>query len=202
MNDPLRMRCFQTVGQLCTQPQDFFFRQGPAREFVVESHASDQFHHQEVNSVFAAKLVDRPNIGVVQLGQSQCLAAKALACGVVGEGAPGQDFQRNIALQLLVMGAIHHAHTAGTDLGDNAIVRYGPIEHAGIYAGRDLLKAKFLSLICIAGTATVSRGFPWMKAESPDRVADLPRSWGWKRLGWETGIEPATSGATVRCSTN
>ncbi len=91
---------------------------------------------------------------MVQFAESQCLAAKALACGFVGERAPIQHFQRNVALQLFVMGAIHHAHAAGADLGDNTIVRYGAIEHAGSYARPDWLKE---SLIWTAGTETVSR---------------------------------------------
>ncbi len=88
MDDPLRMGCFEAVGQLCAQPKDFFLGQRPARELVVEGDAGDQFHYQEVDSVFAAKLVDRLNIGMVQFAKSQCLAAKALACSFVGERAP------------------------------------------------------------------------------------------------------------------
>ncbi len=37
MNDSLRMRCFQAVGQLCAEAEDFFLGQGPAREFVVRA---------------------------------------------------------------------------------------------------------------------------------------------------------------------
>ena len=37
MDDPLRMRGFQTVGQLCAQAEDFFLGQGPAGEFVVRA---------------------------------------------------------------------------------------------------------------------------------------------------------------------
>ena len=55
----------------------------------MKRDAGDQLHHQEVNSVFAAKLVDGLNVRVIQLGKSQGFAAKALAGGVVGEGARG-----------------------------------------------------------------------------------------------------------------
>ncbi len=37
MDDPLRMRCFEAVGQLCAQAEDFFLGQRPAREFVVRA---------------------------------------------------------------------------------------------------------------------------------------------------------------------
>jgi hypothetical protein len=84
---------------------------------------------------------------MVQLAERQRLAAKALARGFIREGSRIQHFQRNIALQLFVVSAVHHAHTTGADLGDNTIVRYGPIEHAGFYARPKLPKRKFRSLI-------------------------------------------------------
>jgi hypothetical protein len=39
---------------------------------------------------------------------------------------------------------LNHAHAANPDPGNNAIVRYGPIEHAGSYARPELLKEKIL----------------------------------------------------------
>ena len=89
MNDSLGVRCFQAVGQLRAQPEHCSFGKGVGCEFVVESDARDQFHHQEVNSVFTAKLVDGLNVRMVQPGESQRLAAKTLACGFVGERARG-----------------------------------------------------------------------------------------------------------------
>jgi hypothetical protein len=89
MNDSLGVRCLQAVGQLRAQPQHFSFGEGPGCEFVVESDAGDQFHHEDVNSVFAAKLLDGLNVRMVQAGESQRLAAKTLACGFVGERARG-----------------------------------------------------------------------------------------------------------------
>jgi hypothetical protein len=113
----------------------------------MERDAGDQFHHQEVNAVFATKLVDRLNIRMVQLAERERLAAKALARGFVGESSRVQHFERNVAFQLFVVRTVHHAHAAGADLGDDTIVRYGPIEHASLYARPDLPKRKFRSLI-------------------------------------------------------
>ena len=117
----------------------------------MQRDAGDQFHYQEIDSVFTAKLVDRLNIGMVQFAKSQGLAAETLARSFVGERAAIQHFQRNVALQLFVMSAIHHAHAAGTDLGDDAIMRNGLIEHAGSYACPNWL------LLIWTGTKTVSR---------------------------------------------
>jgi len=39
MNDPLRMGCFQAIGQLRAQTEDLFLGQGPACQFVVERDA-------------------------------------------------------------------------------------------------------------------------------------------------------------------
>jgi hypothetical protein len=41
MNDSLRVRCIQAVGQLRSKPEDFSFGKGSARKLVVEGDAGD-----------------------------------------------------------------------------------------------------------------------------------------------------------------
>jgi hypothetical protein len=59
---------------------------------------------------------------MVQLCKSQGFSAETLAGDFVGQSAGGQYLQRNIAIQLLIMSAIHHAHAAGSNVLDNAVV--------------------------------------------------------------------------------
>jgi len=61
------------------------------------------------------RAVDLRDARVVERGQRPRLALESLSpVRVAGEGI-GQDFQRNVTIQLRIAGAIHLAHSASTD---------------------------------------------------------------------------------------
>ena len=51
----------------------------------------------------------------------------------------GKDFQRHAALQLGVLGFVHHAHPAAADLADDAVVCDRFREHIGAGEARMLV---------------------------------------------------------------
>ena len=53
---------------------------------------------------------------MIQLGESQSFLAEALASGFVSKGIGRQDLHGHVAVQPLVVGAIHLAHAAATQL--------------------------------------------------------------------------------------
>ena len=55
---------------------------------------------------------------MTQLANRQRLRAELFAGGIVGEQSGGQDLDRDVALQLLIMGAKDHTHAPGADLLD------------------------------------------------------------------------------------
>ena len=61
-------------------------------------------------------------LGWFSLADRQRLLAELFAGSVVGEQSRGQDFDRNVALQLLIMGAKDHTHASGANLFDQPVV--------------------------------------------------------------------------------
>ena len=59
---------------------------------------------------------------MVQPGEQEGLFAEALARSFIRQGSRGQDFDGDIAVQSLIVGAIEHAHATGPDLFQNPIV--------------------------------------------------------------------------------
>jgi hypothetical protein len=57
------------------------------------------------------------------------LGSRPNARRFVAEHAGGQSFQRHVAVQALVVGAIHHTHPARTELFQNPVMRNRRPDH-------------------------------------------------------------------------
>ena len=66
---------------------------------------------------------------MVEAAERERFAAEALARRVVGQRAGGQDLQRDVAVEPLVVGAIDDAHAAFADLLEDAVVAEGLADH-------------------------------------------------------------------------
>ena len=69
MHHTLLVGSGQPLGQLRTQPQDFFRVQGAAGDLGVKADARDVFSDQEIYAIVFAKLVHGGHIGMIELGQ-------------------------------------------------------------------------------------------------------------------------------------
>src|SRR5205823_12725365 len=67
-------------------------------------------------AVLGIKIVDGLNERMIQAREHAGFVAKALARGLVVKRARCEHLEREIAFQLLVVGAIDHAHAARADL--------------------------------------------------------------------------------------
>ena len=95
----------------------------------IERAAGDEFRHQEVGTIFGIEVEDGRHVGMVQAREGQRFAAKPLAGSFVGQHAGGQNFDRDLALEALVVGEIDDAHPAGSNLFADAVVAYGLADH-------------------------------------------------------------------------
>jgi hypothetical protein len=60
------------------------------------------FHDEEIHPLLRVKVVDRGDVGMVQLGESERFLVKALSGALVGEQAGGQDFDGDFAVKVLI----------------------------------------------------------------------------------------------------
>ena len=96
-------------------------QRGGHRQRSSQILAFDKFHDQR--AIFYA--VDGRDVGMIQRCQHPCFTLESRhSVGITGESS-GQDFDRDLAAQLGIGGAIDGPHAALTELGGNAVVGDG-----------------------------------------------------------------------------
>jgi hypothetical protein len=65
---------------------------------------------------------DRSDVGMIQLGESQCLTTEALSGCFVGKHAGWEHLDGYFPLELLVGSPEHEPHSAGSDLLEYAVM--------------------------------------------------------------------------------
>ena len=122
MDDILAVRGFQPARQLYAQFQDGLLRKRLLGEHLVQIETGDVFRDQVIDAILLPEVEGHGDVGMVQLADRQRLFAELFASGIVGKQSCGQDLDRDVALQLLIMGAKDHAHASGANLFDQPIV--------------------------------------------------------------------------------
>jgi len=79
---------------------------------VLEGLALEQFHGDEGLAVVLVDLVNRADIGMVEGGGGARFALKPLQCLAITGEFRWQEFQRDAASQLAVLGLENHTHPA------------------------------------------------------------------------------------------
>jgi hypothetical protein len=86
-----------------------------------ERAALDHFHRQEQDSVTFLDRIDRDDVGVVQCcSGAGFLLEPAKSLGIVGK-CRRQHLDGDFAAEARITGAVHLAHPAGTEQGDDFI---------------------------------------------------------------------------------
>ena len=94
---------------------------GPGGDELVEALAGEQLHREEEAALgIAAELVDRCDVGVVELAGDLGLTDEAVDEQVVAVGAVVQELGGDPSLQAAVEGDAHGPDAAGGDLGAEA----------------------------------------------------------------------------------
>src|SRR5580693_8633227 len=100
-----------------------------AGNLVLQGHAIEELHRDEVLAGFLADVINRADAGMIQRGGGARLAAKALQRLRIAGDVVRQKLQRNKAAEASVLGFVRHTHPATTKLLNNAVVRDRRIDH-------------------------------------------------------------------------
>src|SRR2546427_7003511 len=96
---------------------------------MFQGHPFQKFHDDERLTVLLSDLMDRADVGMVQGGSSASLTSEPFQSLRVLGYVLWQEFQRDEAPKLGVLGFIDHAHPPATQLLDDAVVRDGLADH-------------------------------------------------------------------------
>src|SRR5438045_2080766 len=122
MNDAFFVRSFQTRGHLLAQAKNLLFGQWAAGEFGLECEARYILRDQIIHAAIEAEIKGHRDAGIDDFRKAQGFAAKLASRRLAQQRQLGQRLERNITIELLIPRAEHYAHSAGTDLLDDAIV--------------------------------------------------------------------------------
>ncbi len=115
MHDAALVRGVERFGDLRGDGKRLDERNRAPCEPCREVFALDQFHDQDGNSSAVLEAVDSGNVQVIQCRECPRFTLEARAAFGVSGGIVRQDFQRDVALQLGIAGAIDLAHAASAE---------------------------------------------------------------------------------------
>ena len=90
-------------------------------EFFFQRLAFDEFEYERVSVTAVFETVDRGNVRMIERGQHLRLAPEACEAIAIERERVGDDLQRDVAIQLGIARAIHLAHPAGAESGDDLV---------------------------------------------------------------------------------
>src|SRR3984957_19428407 len=124
MDYALVVRGGEPVAHLNAEPHDFAFGKRAGGQLFIQRNTRNQFHGEKIEAILAAEGIDRLDIRMIQLSQSQCFLTKLLS-GLVVRQEPGRKhFERDFAVEVLVQSAVNHAHSTGAQLAKDQVVLY------------------------------------------------------------------------------
>ena len=85
--------------------------------------AGDTLHDDVVDTILLADVINRRNVGMVELGQRQRFAAEARARRISAENPRSERLEGGQPFQLLVASAIDNSHATRADFFDQPVVR-------------------------------------------------------------------------------
>ncbi len=122
MDDALRMRGPQALRKLQSQANHLVRGDRTGGQLLIECVPRDVFRDQKVGFIRGIEIVDRRDVGMVQLGERQRFLAESFPGIFVGKSAGRENFYGDITLQLLVVRKEDHSHPARANLLHDAVV--------------------------------------------------------------------------------
>jgi hypothetical protein len=101
-------------------------------EPLAQRLALDEFHRQEDLLAVRAHVVHGDDVGVRQASERLGLAQEASAADRVAAEARSQELERELAIELGVVGGVHHPHAARAEPREDHVA---PDDLAGIQPG-------------------------------------------------------------------
>src|SRR5262249_4568255 len=115
MNNTFLMGGGERITEGARNFDDLLDWESALRNQAIHRDTFHELHGEKVNAVALFHRVDRNNVRMVKLGENPGFPAKACEAFRILSHFSGQDFERYIASQLRVCGAIHFAHSAHTE---------------------------------------------------------------------------------------
>ncbi len=129
VENALGVRRIQPVGHFDGQRQQGLQLQRTAHDRVLQRHAVQEFHGDESLAVLLINFVDGADVGMVERRCRLRLPLKAAERLRVAGNLSGKELERDEAVQLHILGFVHHAHTAAAKLFENAVMRESLADH-------------------------------------------------------------------------
>jgi hypothetical protein len=109
-------RCpVERTGYLDCHPQCFSERQGAASDSIGECLTLDVFHHQELDAILIADIVERANVRVIQTRNGPSFQLESFAKFRLVRQCGRQNLDRSNAIQPRVACAIDLSHPTRAD---------------------------------------------------------------------------------------
>ena len=129
MHDCLDVGGFEAVGGLDSQVQYLTHLERVFFDQALQRSALQQLHGDEMPPVFLPNLVNGAEIRVIQRRCGTRLSLKALQRLRILLQVFGQELESDVAAQVEVLGFVHDAHSASTELLQDAIMGDGFADH-------------------------------------------------------------------------
>ena len=115
MDDAALVRGVQGLRDLTRDRERVSERQRTLRDPFRQRLALDELEHQCGAAIDVLEAVDRADVGMIQRRQHPRFALEAREAFRIAREEPWQDLDRDLATELLVMGAIDLAHAASAE---------------------------------------------------------------------------------------
>ena len=112
MDHAAAVRLVERVGDVDGTAHRLVDAHGPTPEPVLERFAFEALHHEEVDAVLVADVVQRADVRVIEAGDDLRFALEARAHRLVRGAARRKHLDRHGAIQPCIDGSIHLAHAA------------------------------------------------------------------------------------------
>ena len=115
MDETKRVRCVERVRHVRADPDHLFKPERAAGEMGPQRLTFHELHRDELIPIRLLDLVNSRDVGMVQCGGKLGFADESLAPGAGFQRFTGEDLQRDITAQSLVVRAIDGAHAADAE---------------------------------------------------------------------------------------
>jgi hypothetical protein len=129
VDDPVRVRRVQRVGDLDAEIERLIERERFAHETIFQCLAFDELHHDEVAAGVLVDVVDRADVRVFQCRRRARLASQPLERLRVVADLLREELQRDATAELDVLGLVDDAHAAAAELLQDPVVGDGLADH-------------------------------------------------------------------------
>ena len=102
-----------------------------------QGFALDELHHEIQLPVDLENFVNGADIGMVEGGPRPGLLQEMILVQPLDDRTLGKHFQRNVAIEDFVAGAIDHTHPAFADFRDDAVAADQPTNHGTLAVSQE-----------------------------------------------------------------